>query len=103
MPPTSQSSSRFPDDSPNNCLGGEKETDDDGIVADDDYAESDCEHLSMDEEDCDYHSDGGDSGNGQSQRRASIKSDSPVPVEDVRQPEKRYEDEELVLDLSRKS
>lgn len=103
MPPTSQSSSRFPDDSPNNCLAGEKETDDDGIVADDDYAESDCEHLSMDGEDCDYHSDGGDSGNGQSQRRASIKSDSPVPVEDVRQPEKRYEDEELVLDLSRKS
>lgn len=106
MPPTNNSSSppRFPDDSPNHCAAAERETDDDGIVADDDYAESDCDnlHLSMDEEDCDYHSDGGDSGNGQSQRRASLKSDSP-PLTQNRPLEKSYEDEELVLDLSRKS
>lgn len=85
---------------------------DDGIVADDDYAESDA-HLSMEDDDevedvedvdgegdYDYHSDGGDSGNGQSQIRAS----SPVKSEvSPAQPHLSYADEDQVLDLSRKS
>lgn len=62
-----------------------KETEDDGIVADGDYAETES-HSSFDEE-FGYHSDGsGDSGNAMSQARA----------------ESEYEDD-VVLDLSRKN
>lgn len=88
----------------------EKETDDDGIVADDDYAESDCDntHLSMDE-DFDYHSDGGDSGNGQSQVRSSSSPVKECPREDKEDQKSEQlnnyeaEDQDQVLDLSRKS
>lgn len=74
------------------------EMDDDGIVADEDDAESECDNtqLSVDEE-LDYHSDGADSGNGQSGARASSEDKSSET-----QPAITYEDEDQVLDLSRK-
>lgn len=93
----------FPaEDSLAGAAAAERETDDDGIVADDDYAESDCDntHLS---EDFDYHSDGGDSGNGQSQVRA----ESPMKISQDSEAHQRqglsYDDEDQVLDLSRKN
>lgn len=83
-------------------LRDERETDDDGIVADEDYAdESDCDntHLSM-AEDLDYHSDGGDSGNGQGRAHGSPPIKSSSSEEAARTPELTYEDEDQVLDLS---
>ena len=97
--PTQQQQQLHSEDESRVAAGSQAETDDDGIVADDDYAESDCDNT-MDE-DFDYHSDGGDSGNGQSQLRTSS---PPVKEEKVDVVHEEVEaEEDQVLDLSRKS
>lgn len=107
-PPPMTSSGQEEDFSSSRLTSEKEAMDDDGIVADDDYAESDA-HLSMDDEgDFDYHSDGGDSGNGQSQVRASsaslLKKSEEEAQQQPQQPQHlSYEDEDQVLDLSRKS